>query len=75
MSIVFYFDELSFVNRVEHSYDSRCFIKHIYALVRCSDDLSIAVKVLKILLLNGVKHLMAKMKQIQHKPEQKRPFL
>ena len=42
---------LSFVNRVEHSYDQRCFIKHMYALVvRCSDVLSIAFNVLNILL-------------------------
>jgi hypothetical protein len=42
---------LSFVNRVEDSYDQRCFIKHIYALVvRCSDVLSIAFNVLNILL-------------------------
>ena len=45
---------LSFVNRVEHSYDQRCFIKHIYALVvRCSDVLSIPFNVLNTLLFQG----------------------
>ena len=46
---------LSFVNSVEHSYDQRCFMKHIYTLVvRCSDVLSIAFNVLNILLFEGM---------------------